>query len=1104
MRIIRRLCHWTLWLLLVATFLSWSASMCMAQISGATITGRVIDPKGNVVPDATVVAKNVDTGIERTAKSTSEGLYRFDGLPPGFYDLSVEVAGFAKALAKAVKLQVGEVKDVNFTLSIGAVTETVTVTAALPLVQTTKTDSSSLLDAKQVAVLPTTTAFTVGGTAGVTGISNDWAGLAASVPGVKYDFTSILTDLVGPGGLNGRGNLVNVDGANISDQVVSVRDVLGASLEEVKEFQVITNNYNAEYGQAGALILNVITKSGSNGFHGDAHGYFRGRNLTANTFFYNQSPEARFRRAPFHKQEGGFTAGGPFVKDRSFWFVSLERAQQGSPLTLTPPGGPITVQQPTTELLWSAKWDHQITKKHHLTVRYNVQRDLTDNLLVQVPNTASPESLVSSKIHDNTLNVGMVSTPTPSTVNEARFAWHRFLTSTPDKTTQPGQFGPNFYKGAAFCCPQGGLQHRFEYIDNLSWTHGTHTVKTGFNISHFPYNSLFQQFHFGRYESFKGTPLLPTQFTIGVGPGFVETTDNIYGLYLQDSWQIRRNFTLNYGYRYDLEDGAFTGGRVNKRGSSCFQGNGIIPACSSDRNNIQPRVGIAWSPNFQSGFLHALFGDPGKSVIRASFAEVTMLAFLNVSLDSLNFDGTNLFTVSIKDPSVLAFFPNAPSQAALAPFTSASRTSFGRVRPIAPDLRNPEFRHANLTISRQIGANLLVDFGYTGVFGFGLFGERDRNFPAVQPDPAHPGFFFLGPRPDPRFAAERVNENSRTSTYHGFTASATKRLSHHFQFQAGYALSKLLATTEDFFGISEPGDPRNIRADRALAQNDVRHQGNFSVVLDTERVFSSAFVRHLFNDWTFGFIGQLQSGRPYPISTGDGAFAGSIFGGVGSESNQRPNILSDGTLSTTNIASASGTNLLISQAAVAQCLSFFPASQCPAQTTFLAPAGASGLGPSDSFTADPVDFQFLNGNLVRNAGHSRPFYRFDLSVMRAFRIPRSETMRLELRAEFFNVFNHTNFLLNNSNDVTNVLSIPTPTNSDGTKNAAFASARSCTLCINPFTGFLVGADGRVLKLSDLQNGRVSSDIQNSNWGGLGEPGSTDIARTIQLSIRFRW
>ncbi len=113
-------------------------------------------------------------------------------------------------------------------------------------------------------------------------------------------------------------------------------------------------------------------------------------------------------------------------------------------------------------------------------------------------------------------------------------------------------------------------------------------------------------------------------------------------------------------------------------------------------------------------------------------------------------------------------------------------------------------------------------------------------------------------------------------------------------------------------------------------------------------------------------------------------------------------------------------------------------------------------------------------------------------------------MRLELRAEFFNVFNHTNFLLNNSNDVLNVLSIPTPTNSNGTKNAAFANARNCTLCINPFTGRLVGADGRVLKLSDLQNGRVSNDIQNSNWGGLGEPGSTDLARTIQLSVRFRW
>jgi len=224
---------------------------------------------------------------------------------------------------------------------------------------------------------------------------------------------------------------------------------------------------------------------------------------------------------------------------------------------------------------------------------------------------------------------------------------------------------------------------------------------------------------------------------------------------------------------------------------------------------------------------------------------------------------------------------------------------FGRVRPISNDLRNPETRHANLTLSRQIGANFVLDLGYTGVFGFGLFGERDTNFPTVKPDPRHPGFFYFGPRPDPRFAAVRTNENSRTSHYESFFAHAEKRLSHHFQFQAGYTLSKLISSTEDF--TSRPSDPRNIRAERALALNDTRHQVNFSVVYDTAQLSDIRLIKHIVNNWTIGLIGQLQSARPYTVETGDAPFVGLL-------TQQRPNVLPDGTLVSTNIAGISQTN----------------------------------------------------------------------------------------------------------------------------------------------------------------------------------------------------
>lgn len=1054
----------------------------LAQTATATMVGTVIDPQGAVVPGATILARNVDTGISRTTRSTSEGLYRFDNLPPGVYDVSVEAQGFAKGEAKSVKLQVGEQRDLNFNLVVTGTSATVNITTSEPLIETTKTDVSSVVDSKQVATLPTTTSFN-----GIGGVANDYAGLATIAPGVKYDLTTVSSDLIGPGAVNNRGVQVNVDGGTISDQVTSARDSLGASVEEVKEFQVLTNSYNAEYGQSGGVVLNVITKSGTNGFHGDGHYYTRGRNLTASNFFYNTSDPANFRRAPFHKYEGGFTAGGPFIKDRTFWFTSFEQTRQATPLQLTPPGGSINLTQPTKEILWSAKIDHKLSTNNSISARFNVQRDLTDNVLVQIANFAAPESLVAAVAHDHTLNVSLTSTPTPNMVNEGRFFWHRFLSSTPTKTEQPGQLGANFYTGAAFCCPQGADQNRYQYIDNLAWTTGAHTVKAGINISHFPYFSLFTQFRFGLYRGFPRpapNPGLPTQFQVGIGPAEVNATDNIYGFYVQDTWKLKPNFTVNYGVRYDVEDGAFKGGTIKSDvKGGCLQGNGIVPACSSDHNNFQPRVGFAWSPHFNGGFMHSLFGDPERSVIRASFAEVTQLAYLNVSLDSLNFDGINLFTTTFTQPSVLAFFPNRPPDSFLSSLRAPG--SFGRVRPISNDLRNPEVRHFNASVSRQFGNSFVLDVGYVGVLGYGLFGERDTNFPIIKADPAHPGFFYFGDRPESRLDAVRTNENTRTSAYHGLLIGATKRLSHHFQLHAGYAYSKQLSSAEDFFGLSEPGDVNNIKAERALAQSDTRHQGNFGLTFDTEHLVEHSFARHIVNDWTVGVIGQLQSGRPYPVSTGDVPFGTSAFFGAGNETQQRPNVLADGTLIATNVASAFGTNLNVSQSGHAVC-------NCP-QTTFLAPADANPLGSIDTFTGDLVDFQFVNGDLVRNAGHGDPYYRLDMSFIKAF--PIHEKMRLEFKADIFNIFNHPLFLLFNTNDVLSLMAPSTDPN--------------CRGCLNAFTGRYIGTDGRVLKIQDLQNGRVSRDIQNGIFAsaagqGLGDPANTDITRTVQLSVRFRW
>jgi hypothetical protein len=866
-------------------------------------------------------------------------------------------------------------------------------------------------------------------------------------------------------------------------------------------------------------------------------------------------------RAAFYKHEYGVTAGGPFLKNRVFWFVSYEQPHQGSPLTLTPFNIPVTVNQPTKELLWSAKVDANLTANNLLTVRYNVQRDLNNNILSQTGPNTDPSSLVSDIGHDNVLNVGLVTTVTTHIVNQARFFWHRSLTQTTTDSTLPAQKFANGYTGANFCCPLGGLQNRYQYLDDVTWTHGTHTLKAGMNISHFPYNSLFQQYHYGLYQGFSqvgGTPtnpiLRPGQFTVGLGTGFVESSDTIYGLYAQDTWRLKPTLTLNYGLRYDYENGAFKGGTIQNSSvkGGCLQGNGLIPACSSDNNNFQPRFGIAWNPNFENAALHTVFGDHGKSVIRGSGGVMTQMAILNVPLDSLNFDGVTLLTqtaaatpstcfnpngtpnTSTADPNCLTLqaYPNAPSKAASGAAAGASGGGFGRVRPISNTIKNPNIYMAALVIDRQIGQSFSVSVGYQGVFGNGLLGETDTNFPTPVSDPNHPGYFYMpaAGRPNSSFDAIRTSISSRTSSYNGLVISSQKRLSHHCQFQANYTYSKTLDSADDWFGLSEPGDPlASLKLEKALAQQDICNLVNFNVVADTNNISSEQFLKYAVNNWTFGLLSTLQSGRPYPVSTGDGAFAGSNFFALGAETNQRPNVLPDGTITTNNIASVSGTNTLLSEGAVAQCqnpaLQFAgqpgapiilpaAASNCAAiQTTYLAPVGlVSAHGPVDSYTGKPIDFKYINGNLVRNAGKTLPLYRFDLSVMRSIPIPHREGMHFQLKMDFFNLFNSPLYILNNGNDaLAGIIRLPpmsfqTPVSGQPRQftystNVDFNCLASC---VNPYSGFYLGANGAALNIKDFTGGRVDKAFSNPNFGGLGNPSGSVTPRILQLAVRFIW
>jgi hypothetical protein len=498
---------------------------------------------------------------------------------------------------------------------------------------------------------------------------------------------------------------------------------------------------------------------------------------------------------------------------------------------------------------------------------------------------------------------------------------------------------------------------------------------------------------------------------------------------------------------------------------------------------------------------------------------MTEMLDLNLVVNSLTFDGNNLFTQAITAGSigndglatgqqVLNSYPNEPNGALLGLFKPVGY--FGRVRPISTNLKNPEVNMASLVFQRQVGSFFTFSVGYQGVFAHGLYGEKDTNFPTPIADPAHPGYFYMPGVPNPAFGPIRTVSSDRESGYNALVITAAKRMARHFQFQGNYTWSHTLSDGEDFFGLSEPGNPlAPLSLDNASAQNDIRNLVNISFVADTYNLFDRRGVRTILNNWTFGVLSTLQSGRPFPVSTGDASFTGLNFSALGSETMQRPNVCAAGSpvpgcagapvgaLVATNVGSISGTNLEVGPAGVSACVAAGLANCAALQTTFAAPAGASSSGPVDSFAGTPVDFQYINGNLARNAGQSLAIYRFDISLTKAIQIPNWESASLELKMDVFNLFNHPLFIFNNSFDTLNLLLLP-PMTVNGAPNPNF----NCTAnCLNPFTGLYLGADGQPLTLTDFQKATFGAA---RNFKGLGGPSGEVTPRIMQLAVRFRW
>ncbi len=479
----------SLWLcsLLVA------ANCAFAQVTASSsIQGTVTDKSGAAIVGAEVTVTSAATGVSRSMKTGADGSYRFDPLSVGVYSLSVSMTGFDKARAERVQTLVGSTTSQNFTLNVGSATETVEVSAEAPLVDALKTDVSQNITPKEVQDLPL--------------IGRDVANLAYLTPGVKaadsYDPTKNRYAILSVNGDGGRNVNVTVNGVDNKDNTVG-GPVMQLPLEAVQEFAISTQRFSAANGRSEGAAINMITKSGSNNYHGSIFGFFRDQ-----TFNADQHPQpGQTANPPYSRQQFGGSIGGPFVKDKLFGFFAYERQRehtsiQESPdtfneLTLAQPLGakPISiVPTPFFETRYNGRADYIINSKNTAYLSYNSQGNDSNNDQSDGFQDATAGNFTTNQLQ--LANLTLNSTLSNTTVNSFTFGfqyWNNVIDSKirVPLITFPGGGSNNC--GAGGSCfgtnanvPQQSFQRKWQFKDDVSKSWNNHNFKFGVDYIHNP------------------------------------------------------------------------------------------------------------------------------------------------------------------------------------------------------------------------------------------------------------------------------------------------------------------------------------------------------------------------------------------------------------------------------------------------------------------------------------------------------------------------------------------------------------------------------------------------------------------------------------------
>lgn len=851
--------------------------LAQSQIGGATLNGTVTDPTGAVIAGAKVVATNPATGFTREANTTSAGLYSFTQLPVGSYDVSVESAGFKTAKQVGVPLAIGAVSTLNIALEVGTSQETVSVNAELPVVETTRSQTSTNVSEKQVSDLPIN--------------GRNFLDFTVLTPGVVRDPRG---GDVSFGGQRGTSNSLLIDGADNNNVFFGqttgrsgVRNPYSFSQDAVQEFQVNTNGYAAEIGRAGGGVINVVTKSGNNEFHGGAFEFYRDKALNANSWENNRNNRPK---GAYHYNQFGGNIGGPIKKDKVFFFFDYDGQRNTTPnivfLQVAPPADPLSQQgaallQPylgayantLNNDVYLGKVDVNLTSNQHFSVRYNANRFKGQNFENSGPSSAL-EHTGNSNISTDNVAATYSAVLSPSLVFEGRFGYTRDDEPGQANSTAPEavirQAGTAVLSiGRNNFSPRYTNVKTYQGAANLSWVKGSHTFKFGTDIIHqgvanfFPGN-FSGSYVFNSYADFAtNRPFSFTQAFAGENTDGPLSNPNVseYAVFLQDSWRATRKLTLNYGIRYDYFDLAQAKVKNSDPGLAALGlDTSRIPR---DQNNVGPRFGFAYN-----------LDDNGKSVIRGGYG-------IFYGRTPSIFTGT-AFTqngIQVQTYTLSRNLPAYPNILTAPPPSNRTPDLF----VFAPDYVQPMTHQWSFNYERQLGKDLALTIGYLGVRGEHLTRSRDINLFPAQPVMAALSTggtltFLRHPagRPNPNFGRITLAESGANSIYHGGFVQLTKRLAQNFQLQTSYTWSKVIDDAPDATAVVVGTDDSklvqdtlNPGADRGLGAADVRHRFVFSGIWDLNYVPSGSHkvVKVLLGGWQLSTIATVQSGLPFSSTT---------------------------------------------------------------------------------------------------------------------------------------------------------------------------------------------------------------------------------------------